>query len=79
MIKRFDNPWASLGIAGLIGAQLLKQFTGPTGPAIIVLGCSCCCLLLGALQNRPGRGKYRASKKRLIQGGLDERKRRKSN
>lgn len=79
MIKRFENPWVPVGIAGLIGAQLWKQFIGATGPAIIILSCSCCCLLLGVLQNRPGRGRYRAANKRLILGGLDESNRKRSN
>jgi hypothetical protein len=33
-------------------------------------------LLLGVRQSSPGRGRFAASRKRLIQGGLEEKKRR---
>lgn len=79
MLRKRRNILVPVSIAGLCGAQLLKYVSGCTGTAVALLIFGLSCMLLEALQNRPGRGKFKASKKRLIYGGLDVRKRRTSN
>lgn len=76
MLMKQGNFLVPVGIAGLIGAQLIKYTLGLSVPAVLVLAASFGCLLLGVRQSSPGRGRFAASRKRLIQGGLEEKKRR---
>ena len=76
MLMKQGNFLVSVGLAGLISAQLVKYALGLSVPAVLFLVSSFGCLSLGVRQSSPGRGKFAASKKKLIQGGLEERKRR---
>lgn len=78
-MKNRPNPLVPIGVICLACAQLLKRFFGPIPLVTLLFGAGCGCMLLGVLLNRPGRGKFKASKKRLIYGGLADRKKRTSN
>lgn len=79
MKKRFGSPLIPIGMFGLACAQLLQRIIGPGAPFAFLSGAGGGCLLLGFLLSRPSLSKFKATKKRLIYGGLSERKRRTSN